>query len=237
MSVGEVLGYMASMLVFTTFYMKTMVPLRLTAIASNFAFIGYGAVEGLNPVLVLHLALLPLNVRRYFQIRNMMDRLEPLRTRSENFKALAPHMLQLRMNKGEVIFKKGDRADAFYFVARGRVALPELGETVGDGGIIGEFGVFSSARTRVTTAYCETQCEIYSLSEARIQELCHQNPGVAFAVVRLITDYLQWNRQREPDGRGDRSPDRSRKTRHPLRIRAEWQRGLALEPGNDARGR
>lgn len=237
MSFGEVLGYLASILVFTTFYMKTMVPLRLTAIASNFVFIGYGAVEGLNPVLVLHLALLPLNARRYLQIRTMMHRLEPLRTRSENFTALVPHMLRLRMNKGEVIFRNGDRAEAIYYIARGRVALPELGATVGDGGLIGEIDVFSSRRTRMTTAYCETRCEIYSLSEARIQELCHQNPAFAFAILRLVTDHLQWNREQGGDGRGDRSPDRSRKTRHPPRLRAAWRSGRALEPGNEARAR
>jgi CRP/FNR family cyclic AMP-dependent transcriptional regulator len=40
------------------------VPLRCVAIASNLAFIAYGALADLGPVLVLHLLLLPVNVGR-----------------------------------------------------------------------------------------------------------------------------------------------------------------------------
>ncbi|HSI01693.1 MAG TPA: hypothetical protein VLA02_13905 [Reyranella sp.] len=39
MSIGEVFGYIASVLVFAAFYMKTMLPLRVVAIGSNIAFI------------------------------------------------------------------------------------------------------------------------------------------------------------------------------------------------------
>jgi hypothetical protein len=42
-SEGDLFGYFASFLVFTTFAMSRMVPLRLTAIASNVAFITYSS--------------------------------------------------------------------------------------------------------------------------------------------------------------------------------------------------
>ena len=42
----EPLGYLASTLVFATFWMRTMLPLRLVAIASNVAFAGYGWLVG-----------------------------------------------------------------------------------------------------------------------------------------------------------------------------------------------
>jgi hypothetical protein len=64
MSAVEAVGYLASALVLTTFYMKTMMPLRVCAIASNVAFIAYGFFGEIQPVLVLHLVLLPLNVKR-----------------------------------------------------------------------------------------------------------------------------------------------------------------------------
>ncbi len=41
MSLEEPCGYLASALVFGTFYMKRMIPLRLVGIASNLAFIVY----------------------------------------------------------------------------------------------------------------------------------------------------------------------------------------------------
>jgi hypothetical protein len=62
-------GYAASGLVLLTFVMKDMGPLRVTAILSNLAFIAYGAMHALPPVLCLHFALLPLNLARLRQLQ------------------------------------------------------------------------------------------------------------------------------------------------------------------------
>ena len=64
MSVVELLGYAASLLVLATFCMRDMVSLRVLAIMSNLAFIGYAALAGIHPVLVLHALLLPMNAWR-----------------------------------------------------------------------------------------------------------------------------------------------------------------------------
>jgi len=67
---AETLGWAASALVLATFCMRGMVALRLTAIASNLAFIAYGASAGIDPVLMLHVLLLPLNALRLAQARS-----------------------------------------------------------------------------------------------------------------------------------------------------------------------
>jgi hypothetical protein len=64
----ELFGYMASALVLATFSMTSMRPLRLTAIASNLAFIFYAFLTDMHPILVLHGILLPLNIYRLVQI-------------------------------------------------------------------------------------------------------------------------------------------------------------------------
>lgn len=64
MSFVEPIGYLASALVLATFCMRDMAALRCVAIASNLAFITYGALADLGPVLLLHLLLLPVNVVR-----------------------------------------------------------------------------------------------------------------------------------------------------------------------------
>lgn len=64
MNVIQLIGYFASALVLATFCMRNMVALRYVAIASNLAFIAYGALADIGPVLVLHLLLLPVNVVR-----------------------------------------------------------------------------------------------------------------------------------------------------------------------------
>lgn len=58
---ADAIGYLAAGLVFVTFCMRSMVPLRLVAIASNIAFIAYGHLGQLTPVLVLHGLLLLVN--------------------------------------------------------------------------------------------------------------------------------------------------------------------------------
>jgi hypothetical protein len=61
-------GYVASTLVLLTFVAKDMRLLRTIAIFSNLAFITYGTIEWLPPVLFLHMVLLPLNIARLAEI-------------------------------------------------------------------------------------------------------------------------------------------------------------------------
>jgi hypothetical protein len=65
---SEANGFVASILVLTTFMMTDMRTLRIVAIFSNIAFITYSAFEWLPPVLILHLTLLPLNVLRLTEL-------------------------------------------------------------------------------------------------------------------------------------------------------------------------
>jgi hypothetical protein len=63
----ETLGYLASLLVLATFCMRDMVALRLMAIVSNLAFVGYAAMTQLQPILLLHAVLLPMNAWRLLE--------------------------------------------------------------------------------------------------------------------------------------------------------------------------
>ena len=63
------IGYIASGLVLTTFWTNDLRRLRILAILSNIAFISYGALVWLPPVLGLHLLLLPLNTVRLMGMR------------------------------------------------------------------------------------------------------------------------------------------------------------------------
>ncbi len=55
-------------MVLLTFVTKDMRRLRVIGILSNIAFIGYGALCWLPPVLCLHLVLLPVNVVRLMEL-------------------------------------------------------------------------------------------------------------------------------------------------------------------------
>ena len=74
-----VAGWLAALLVFSSFFMKTIVPLRIVAMVSNVVFIvyallglAYGVFGRVYPILVLHSCLLPLNVLRMRQLRALI---------------------------------------------------------------------------------------------------------------------------------------------------------------------
>jgi hypothetical protein len=67
MTPNELIGWFAASLVFAAFCAREMAALRAVAIASNIAFIGYGYIDHLWPIVVLHTAMLPMNVIRLSQ--------------------------------------------------------------------------------------------------------------------------------------------------------------------------
>ena len=68
MSAIDVTGWLAAALTLLTFSMQSMIALRLVAVGANVSFIAYGIVASLEPVLVLHLLLLPCNLIRLGQL-------------------------------------------------------------------------------------------------------------------------------------------------------------------------
>jgi hypothetical protein len=73
MTANDILGWFAASLVFATFCARHMVPLRALAIISNIAFIGYGYLDHLWPIVVLHMAMLPMNVTRFRQALSVVE--------------------------------------------------------------------------------------------------------------------------------------------------------------------
>jgi len=63
----DTLGWAAAALMVATFSCREARHLRPLAVATNLAFVGYGAAAGLMPVLALHLLLLPINLWRWAQ--------------------------------------------------------------------------------------------------------------------------------------------------------------------------
>ena len=77
MTAVDALGYLAASLVLATFCAKSMVTLRLLAIASNAAFVAYALPAGLYPMVVLHTVMLPLNLLRLRQVLRSSVRQSP----------------------------------------------------------------------------------------------------------------------------------------------------------------
>ena len=194
-SLIEMVGYIASILVASTFYMKTMLPLRSFAIASNVAFLVYGYFGGLYPVLVLHLFLLPLNIIRYRQVTKLLRDVREAAQGYLSLEWLIPYMRAASYKKGSTIFAKGEPADTMLYVHRGRVRIADIDGVVQTkiferGSVFGEIGLFTPDRKRTATAIAVEDTEVFSVDEDRIVELYYQNPKFAFYLVKLITRRL-----------------------------------------------
>ena len=97
-------GYLSSILVFVTFYMKNMATLRVLAISSNVTSLVYTIANGIWPFAILHAALLPLNCLRLRQIHKMIAALSAARKADFDMRILYPFMQQTKFKTGDLIF-------------------------------------------------------------------------------------------------------------------------------------
>ena len=186
-SVTDAVGYLASALVFATFYMRTMTLLRSVAIGSNVAFIGYGYLGGMTPILVLHLLLLPLNLLRLHQTRQMANKVRAATEGDLSFDWLMPHMSHRSFAAGETIFRKGDPARELFLITAGRVRLTELQVEVGQGATVCEIGGLSPHKARTATAVALTSVDALAIAEDRIIALHNVNSEFSFYLVKPTT--------------------------------------------------
>ena len=186
----DFVGYAASALVFTTFCMKTMLPLRYLAIASNVGFIVYGTLAEIYPVLILHVVLLPLNVARLFEIHRLVRHVQQSARGDFSVDWLLPYMTPRHFSAGETLFRKDDPAHEMYYVTHGDVRVVEIDKVIGPGHMLGEMGLFAPDQKRTATVQAVSDVEALSLSDAKVINLFHQQPSFAYYMTRLITARL-----------------------------------------------
>ena len=187
---GTVLGVVAAALYLTSYSMKSMLPLRALAIASNVFFIAYGIVQSALPELVLHGVLLPLNARRMWEIQKLSREIARATQDSPVSQWLLPHMTRRTFKAGEVLYRKGELADEVGYIASGQVKLQEHDQVLGPGELIGEIGLFSPDKRRTQSIICETDGELYRMTDEMIYRLYYQNPRLGFYFMRLIVERL-----------------------------------------------
>jgi CRP/FNR family cyclic AMP-dependent transcriptional regulator len=189
----EIAGFVASALVFITFSMRTIIPLRLVAISSNIAFIAYAAGAHLLPILILHTALLPINLFRTWQHLRAFRAIRRAAEQPAEASTLVPFMKRMPVAEGQVLFHRNDPAETLYFLSQGRVLLPELGKELGAGELFGEVALFSNSGRRTTSAICREAGEIMVIERARIIELCQRDASFGYYLTKLIANRMDEN--------------------------------------------
>ena len=183
--------------VLTASFVKTMIPLRWLAIGSNLGFVFYGALHPSMPMLILHLALLPLNVFRLKEMIQLTRRVSAVERKADLSGIwLRPYMRSTDYAPGEVLFRKGEIGNRLFLLAQGDIELVEIGTRIAPGEIFGEIAFFAPDRRRRLTARCVTACTVLSIDESTVRQLYHQNPAFGFKLTTLVAGRLSADVQR-----------------------------------------
>ena len=178
---------LAGALVLISTFVKTMIPLRWLAIGSNIGFVAFGAIHPSYPMLLLHLALLPINLYRLAEMIRLTRRVRAVQAESAMSGVwLKPYMRSARVRAGTLLFRQGDYGDRLYLLAEGRIELVEIGEDIVPGQIFGEIAFFSPDRLRRLSARCAEDSTVLSIDERTVRELYFQNPAFGFKVIELV---------------------------------------------------
>lgn len=214
----QIVAWTASLFVFLSFFMKTMIPLRVMAIVSNLTFITYallgiqeGVFDKVAAIFVLHCMLLPLNILRLYQMKSLIREVKQAADTDDGVKFLIPHMTKREYPAGHTLFRQGDAADGIFFIQEGSVKLPDFGKKMEAGAVFGEVGIFSPDNLRAGTVVCDEHCVVYEISRDKVMQLYYQNPEFAFYMMRSVARIVQDNTEilarvgasREVDKPGD----------------------------------
>lgn len=193
----QMVAWMAAALIFLSFFMKTIVPLRTLGVVSNLVFIVYalmgihfGIFDKVLPILVVHIALLPLNVMRLRQVQETIRSVQAMSRGRASLDVLIPYMKHERIQRGQWLFRKGDAADRLFILKTGRIKLIEFDKTLEAGTVFGEVGIFSESAVRTSSALSDEDCELYSFTSEKAIELFYQDPRFGFSIVRALARYV-----------------------------------------------
>jgi hypothetical protein len=184
-------GYIAALLTFVAFFMKDSIRLRQIALVSNVFYALWAGGVHLYPTLILHLALFPVNLVRLVQLtreRRLIDNAIAANDLSAEW--LMDFMERRTIAAGTVLFRRGDAADAMYFLANGRLRLDELGIDLKPGALLGEIGIFSPDGKRTQSVSAAETSLVYMLRRHDALALYKRDPTFGIYLVRLITRRL-----------------------------------------------
>lgn len=191
----ELIGFAAAALVFLTFCMQTLLPLRVIATASNILFIAYAWMAGLAPILILHTLLLPVNLWRLFQQVQLRMRLEKSLSHPADISLLMPFMTLETYTDGATLFHEGDPADRLFLIIDGDVRVDGVDGLLGKGSILGEMGLFSDTGRRTAAVHAAGPVSAGWISRPTVIKLFRDHPDFALALTRMMVSRLAENQQ------------------------------------------
>lgn len=192
-TIANILALIGAIFFVATLLMRTMVPLRVTGIISDVFFIGYGVLSGTVTTLMLYLLLLPINIFRLGQMLKLVKRARLAAQGDLSMDWLKPFMTRRKYGKGDVLFRKGDRANEMFFTVTGKFLVTELGIELPPGRLVGELGFLSPDNRRTQSLECTEDGQVLTITYDRLLEIYFQNPEFGYYFLRLSTERLLQN--------------------------------------------
>jgi hypothetical protein len=192
----DMVGYMGGLVTVWGLNQKTMIPLRVGAVCGNIVFLTFGLLAGSNPTFVVHSLLLPLNLFRMYQMIKLVRDMRLSTNQENSLEPLVPFMKRIKEKAGKELFHIGEKPDRMILINSGTVKLKEIDVLCNKGEILGEIAMFTPDGLRTCTAICETDCELFTLSNEAMIQLFAQNPRFAMFMVRVIVKRLLENWQK-----------------------------------------
>ena len=180
----------ASLFIVATASTKTMVPLRILAIATNCILSAYFAVTHAWLPLLLQAFALPLNGWRLYQMVVLIRNVREAIRGKPSLDWLKPFMSERHFRKGDLLFAKGEAANEMFYTMTGRYVLVELGIEIQPGHVVGELAMLAPDNRRTATLECIEEGRVLSIKYEQVQELYYQNPTFGFYFLRLATARL-----------------------------------------------
>ena len=187
---GYVTGFIGAGLTLASYWMKSMMPLRLVSLVASVFFLAYGWIEAALPTLVLNIGMILINSKKAWEMRTLVRAIEQAKSDTPIAEWLLPHMTRRQATAGQTLWKKGDVATEMIYLESGTLRLVEHDEQLAPGSLIGEIGLFSPDNRRTLTVDCATDCTLYSLTTEAMAQLYYQNPKLGFHIMRLIVARL-----------------------------------------------
>ncbi len=176
-----------------TYYMKTMVPLRIVGIIANLFFLAYGYFYPSYPTVVLYLGILPINIFRLIEMQRLIRQVRDSSSTDQSMDWLKPFMTKRTYKKGDVLFRKNERAHEMFYVVTGKFLVSEIGVTIPAGQVFGELGLLAPENRRTSSVECVESGGVLTITYDKVQELYFQNPTFGFYFLRLTTERLLQN--------------------------------------------
>ena len=187
---ANVLGIIGAIFYVASMSMKTVIPLRVTGIASALFLLGAAILSRSLPAIVLYALLLPVHTLRLYQMLDLIKKVRAATLTNLSMSWLRPYMKKRRYRKGEILFRRGDIADEMFVVSKGKYRIPELDQELQAGEIFGELGLLTPGYRRTQSVECVETGHVMSLPYDEVRALYFENPEFGFYFLRLASDRL-----------------------------------------------